>query len=83
MNFWTKDLVIDPFDAAQNTWYACVWSGWGGPANDLGRLFRTTDRGQNWQPMTADDQFLRVSSVTIDPNDPETMYLCTETQGFG
>lgn len=82
MNYWTKDLVIDPFDAAQNTWYACVWSGWGGPANDLGRLFRTTDRGQNWQPMTADDQFLRVSSVTVDPNDPQTMYLCTETQGL-
>lgn len=82
MNYWTKDLVVDPFDPAQNTWYACVWSGWGGPANDLGRLFRTTDRGLNWQPMTADDQFLRVSSVTVDPNDPQTMYLCTETQGL-
>ncbi len=82
MNYWTKDLVVDPFDPAQNTWYACVWSGWGGPANDLGRLFRTTNRGQSWQPMTADDQFLRVSSVTVDPNDAQTMYLTTETQGL-
>ncbi|HNL38292.1 MAG TPA: hypothetical protein PKH43_04145 [Saprospiraceae bacterium] len=82
MNYWTKDLVIDPSDPTQNTWYACVWSGWGGPSNDLGRLFRTTNRGLSWQPMTADDQFLRVSSVAVDPTDEETMYLCTETQGL-
>jgi hypothetical protein len=82
MNYWTKDLVIDPFDPAQNTWYACVWSGWGGPSNDLGRLFRTTDRGQTWQPMTGDDQFHRVSSVAVDPNDAETLYLTTETEGL-
>lgn len=82
MNYWTKDLVIDPFDPLQNTWYACVWSGWGGPANDLGRVFRTTNRGETWQPITADDQFLRVSSVTVDPNDAETMYLTTETDGL-
>ncbi|HLP93458.1 MAG TPA: T9SS type A sorting domain-containing protein [Saprospiraceae bacterium] len=82
MNYWTKDLVIDPSDPTQNTWYACVWSGWGGPANDLGRLFRTTNRGLSWQAITADDQFLRVSSVTIDPLDPETMYLSSETNGL-
>ncbi|MBL7827734.1 MAG: T9SS type A sorting domain-containing protein [Saprospiraceae bacterium] len=82
MRFWTKDLVIDPTDISQNTWYACVWSGWGGPANDLGRLFRTTDRGLTWSPITADDQFHRVSSVTVDPQDSETMYLTTETQGI-
>ncbi|MBL7810249.1 MAG: T9SS type A sorting domain-containing protein [Saprospiraceae bacterium] len=82
MNYWAKDLVIDPFDPGQNTWYACVWSGWGGPANDLGRLFRTTNRGQTWQPMSADDQFFRVSSVTVDPEDPEIMYLTTETEGL-
>ncbi len=82
MRYWTQDLLIDPFDEAQNTWYACVWSGWGGPANDLGRLWRTTDRGNSWQPMTLPQQFHRVSSVTIDPNDAETMYLTTETEGL-
>ncbi len=82
MSYWTKDLVVDPTDPSQNTWYACVWSGWGGPANDLGGLYRTTDRGQTWAPMTADGQFHRVSSVTIDPNDPETIYLTTEEQGL-
>ena len=30
MYYWTKDIVIDPNDASQNTWYAGVFSGWGG-----------------------------------------------------
>ncbi len=82
MAWWTKDLVIDPTDPNQNTWYAGVWSGWGGPANDLGRLFRTTNRGLSWSALTGDDQFHRVSSVTVDPLSPETMYLTTEGQGL-
>ncbi len=82
MNYWTKDLVVDPFDPQQNTWYACVWSGWGGPANDLGGLFRTTDRGLSWEKITEDHQFHRVSSVTTDPKDAETMYLTTEEEGL-
>ncbi len=82
MRYWTQDILIDPFDPDQNTWYACVWSGWGGPANDLGRLWRTTDRGASWEPMTQPLQFHRVSSVAIDPNDAETMYLTTETEGL-
>ena len=81
MKYWTQDVVVDPFDAEQNTWYACVWSGWGGSANDLGRLWRTTDRGDNWEPMTAAAQFHRVYSVTVDPKNEETMYLTTETSG--
>ncbi len=82
MNYWTKDLVIDPFDTTQNTWYACIWSGWGGPANDLGALFRTTDRGLSWEKITGGQQFHRVSSVTVDPNNAETMYLTTEDEGL-
>ncbi len=82
MNYWTKDLLIDPSDPQQNTWYACVWSGWGGPANDLGGLFRSTDRGLNWEKITADYAFHRVSSVSLDPKDSETMYLTTEEQGL-
>ncbi len=80
MNYWTKDLVIDPNDPTQSTWYACVWSGWGGPANDLGGLFRTTDRGLNWEKITADGQFHRVSSVAFIPFGGT--YLTTEGQGL-
>lgn len=80
MNYWTKDLVIDPNDPTQSTWYACVWSGWGGPANDLGGLFRTKDRGMTWEKITEDGQFHRVSSVSILPF--AGTYLTTEGQGL-
>ncbi len=79
MNYWTKDLVIDPNDPTQSTWYACVWSGWGGPANDLGGLFRTTDRGLNWEKVTGDGQFHRVSSIAFYSG---IAYLTTEGQGL-
>src|SRR5688572_7669477 len=48
MRYWTKDVVIDPHDPNQNTWYAAVFSGWGGAPNGLGGLYRTTNRGVNW-----------------------------------
>ncbi|MCF8244421.1 MAG: hypothetical protein K9J37_00245 [Saprospiraceae bacterium] len=79
MNYWTKDLVVDPNDALQNTWYACVWSGWGGPANDIGGLFRTKDRGLNWEKITGDGQFLRVSSVALTNSGT---FLTTEGEGL-
>lgn len=79
MNYWTKDLIIDPTDPTQNIWYACVWSGWGGPANDLGGLFRTTDRGLNWQKLTEDGQFHRVSSLAFTDIG---LYMTTEGQGL-
>lgn len=81
MKYWTKDLIVDPADPAQNTWYACVWSGWGGPANDLGGLFRTTDRGVSWTRLTG-NQFLRVSSLTFDPLNAANAYLTTELEGL-
>jgi photosystem II stability/assembly factor-like uncharacterized protein len=82
MKYYTKDVVIDPHDATQNTWYAGAWSGWGGLANDKGGLYRTKDRGLTWQKITAFQQFHRVSSVTISPTNPEQMYLTTETEGL-
>jgi hypothetical protein len=40
MQYWTKDIVIDPSDPTQNTWYVCVFSGWGGAPNGLGGLYK-------------------------------------------
>ncbi|MBI5914582.1 MAG: hypothetical protein HY842_04335 [Bacteroidetes bacterium] len=79
MDYWTKDLTIDPNDPTQNTWYACVWSGWGGPANDLGALFRTSDRGLTCEKITEDGQFHRVSSVAFTRGGT---FLTTEEQGL-
>jgi photosystem II stability/assembly factor-like uncharacterized protein len=79
MLYWTTDVVIDPSDSSQNTWYAGVFSGWGGAANNLGGLFRTTDRGLHWTQIST---LTRVSSITINPNDPTEAFLTTETDGL-
>ena len=79
MHYWTKDVVVDPADSTQNTWYVGVFSGWGGPPNGLGGLYRTTDRGGTWKRISALD---RVTSCTINPWDHSEMYLTTETNGL-
>jgi len=79
MHYWTKDLVIDPHDLTQDTWYVAVHSGWGGPANDLGGLYKTTNRGTTW--VRVFDSF-RVESATIHPQNPNEIYVTTESDGL-
>ncbi|HEY6564738.1 MAG TPA: hypothetical protein VIY86_09600, partial [Pirellulaceae bacterium] len=79
MWYYTKDMVVDPHDPSQNTWYVGVWSGWGGPPNGLGGLYQTTNRGQSWTRILHLD---RVSSATISPIHPGEMYVTTETNGL-
>jgi photosystem II stability/assembly factor-like uncharacterized protein len=81
MQYWTKDIVIDPNDALQNTWYACVFSGWGGPPNGLGGLYKTTNRGVTWTKLTA-SQIDRATSCTFNPLNPNQIYITTESQGL-
>jgi hypothetical protein len=81
MFYWTKDVVIDPNDATQNTWYAGVFSGWGGPPNGLGGLYKTTNRGTTWTRLTG-TTLDRVTSCTFNPNGPGEIYITTETQGL-
>jgi photosystem II stability/assembly factor-like uncharacterized protein len=78
MYYWTKDLVIDPSDPLQNTWYACVFSGWGGAPNGLGGLYRTTDLGQSWTRISDLD---RVESCAVSPTG-SAMYITTEANGL-
>jgi hypothetical protein len=79
MRYWTKDVVIDPHDSSQNTWYAAVFSGWGGPPNGLGGLYKTTNRGVSWTKINSLD---RVTSCTISPTKANEIYLTTETEGL-
>lgn len=81
MNYWTKDIIIDPNDATQNTWYVAVFSGWGGAPNGLGGLYKTTNRGTSWTKLTG-TQFDRVTSLTFNPQNLNEAYLTTETQGL-
>ncbi len=81
MQYWTKDVVIDPHDATQNTWYAAVFSGWGGPSanNSGGGLYKTINKGISWTKINPE---YRVNSVTIHPTNPAECYMTTETAGL-
>ncbi len=78
MQYYTKDITIDPHDPTQSTWYAGVWGEWGNSAN-LGGLYYTTNRGVNW---TCISSLKAVGSCTIHPTNPDEMYLTTEDQGL-
>lgn len=79
MMYWTKDIVIDPRDAQQNTWFVAVFSGWGGNANNKGGLYKTTNRGVSWTQVSNLD---RVTSCAFPPGRPNELYLTTEMEGL-
>ncbi|MBN1895151.1 hypothetical protein JW906_11675 [bacterium] len=79
MFYWTQDIVIDPSDPDQDTWYACVFSGWGGAPNGLGGLYRTGDRGASWSRISG---LNRVYSCTFNPENPDQMFVTTEGDGL-
>ncbi|MCX6248007.1 MAG: T9SS type A sorting domain-containing protein [Bacteroidetes bacterium] len=81
MHYWARDLVLDPSDETQSTWYVGVYSGWGGAPNGLGGIYKTTNRGNSWTKLTG-SQFDRVTSVTFNPSSENQAYLTTETQGL-
>ncbi len=81
MHYWTKDIVVDPNDATQNTWYVGVFSGWGGAANGLGGLYKTTNRGTSWTKLTG-STLDRVTSCTFNPTNANEIYITTEVQGL-
>lgn len=79
MQYWTKDLTVDPHDGAQNTWYAGVFSGWGGLPNGLGGLYKSVNRGQSWTRILT---LNRVEGGTVGPVNGAEMYVTTETDGL-
>ena len=84
MHYWTKDIVVDPNDSAQQTWYVGVFQQFGGvgPTGANG-LYRTTDRGQHWTHLwQGDTEAYNVESCTIDPRNPNHMFMTTETNGL-
>lgn len=83
MKFYTKDLVLDPHDPNQNTWYTTVWGRFTvfqGPNNaGNGGVYKTTDRGLNWTRIWANES---AESLTIHPDKPGTAYITAENDGL-
>jgi len=85
MQCWTKDLVIYPFDAGQNTWFAGVFEAWGpGRPYQAGGLYRTTDRGQTWSAFTFAryPSLYRVASIAFHPSNTNFAFITTEDNGL-
>ncbi len=89
LKFWVKELVIDPADKSQNTWYACTFDAWTastGPEGKDSGLFRTTDRGKNWTQIAdkriAPSGILNANSCTVNPDKPDELYLTSEYDGL-
>ena len=77
LRYWTKDVVIDPNDKTESTWYAGAFSDI--TSGGKGGLFRTVDRGKTWKRIATPTQ---VESCTVHPTKPNVMYVTTETQGL-
>lgn len=85
MKFYTKDLVIDPHDPTQNTWYASVWGrftywSWQIFNNQgNGGVYKTTDRGVTWTRIYAHEM---TESLTISPSVAGRAYVTVENEGL-
>ena len=58
------DLAIDPTNS--NRWYVAVGSG---------GVWKTENRGTTWTPIFDDENSYSIGSITIDPNDPNTIWV--------
>ncbi len=58
------DIAIDP--TSQSTWYVAVGSG---------GIWKTTNRGTTWTPIFDDEGSYSIGCITIDPNDPNTIWV--------
>ncbi|MEO8759272.1 MAG: T9SS type A sorting domain-containing protein [Bacteroidia bacterium] len=79
MHYWTKDVIIDPNDGTQSTWYAAVFGGWANVPNNTGGVYKTINKGVSWTHIS---NSFRVNSVTINPTNANELYYTTETRGL-
>ena len=47
-----------------------------------GGVWKTTDGGVNWKPLTDNQPSLAMGSIAIDPNNPDTIYAGTGEENF-
>jgi hypothetical protein len=72
---WVTRVTADPIDPA--TVYVTL----SGFTQDLAgaHVFRSTDRGSHWQDISGNLPDAPVNDVVVDPGDPQTLYLGTDT----
>jgi photosystem II stability/assembly factor-like uncharacterized protein len=81
MNYFTRDVTLDPADPTQNTWLVGVWNGGGAAAGKAG-IYRTIDRGQHWTLLPGTAAMDQVTQVTFSPLNNDEMYIATGDTGL-
>jgi len=74
-------LVVDPHDTTGQTVYATV-AGFDTPTATVEQVYRTTDGGQHWTGITANLPNAPANGVVVDTQDPNTVYVATDTGVF-
>lgn len=60
------DIAVDPKN--ENTWYVAVGSG---------GVWKTSNAGTTWKPLTDSQPFYSTGAITLDPNATQTIWLGT------
>lgn len=60
------DIAIDPTN--EHVWYVAVGSG---------GVWKTTNAGTTWTPLTDEESFYSTGSIALDPNNSQTVWLGT------
>ncbi len=67
-------IIVHPAD--ENVVYAAALGPLWGPGGDRG-VYKTSDGGQNWQPVLEIDENTGVVDLVMDPTDPDVLYAAT------
>lgn len=84
MNYYGLDIssiYIDPHDPTGNTVYVTV-EGFYNAFDDVQVLYQSTDGGAHWATLTSNLIAVPVSSVIVDPQDANTVYIGTDVGVF-
>lgn len=75
---WVSRVAADPFE--ENTAYV-TFSGY--RFNDyLPHIFRTIDKGQNWEDISGNLPESPINDVIVDPTNNQTLYIATDVGVF-
>jgi hypothetical protein len=76
-----SSIFIDPSDATGETVYLTV-EGMENPSEEIQAVYRTTDGGAHWSDLTSNLPESPASSIVVDPNNPNIVYLATDEGVF-
>ncbi len=69
----TREVIIDPDDATNQTWFAAAVSG---------GIWKTSNGGQSWQNLTENLAILATNTLAMAPSDHDILYAGTG-EGYG